>query len=124
MATSHDHGRSNVPTNGYVAASDQFKRPGSHPLREILSKTTRYFVSDCKLGVFEVLDGRRLLDGLLQWQGVREMLVDEDIAGYFEKLRERQSGGPMLNRADQEMLICLTKIASACDGEPEQLYYA
>ena len=119
-----------LPTNCYVAADEQFdqtlgfRRAGSHPLREIARKTNRYFGCDCELGVFEVLDGRRMLDGLLQWQDVLRLLVDEDLAEYFEKLRKQQSGGPMLNEADQKMLLWLTEVATVYDGEPEQLYYA
>ena len=124
MATSNDHGKSNLPTNCYVAASEQFDQPGSHPLREIARKTNRYFVCDCELGVFEVLDGRRMLDGLLQWQDVLRLLVDEDLKEYFEELRKQQGGGPMLNKADQKMLLWLTEIAGAYEGEPEELYYA
>jgi hypothetical protein len=124
MATSNDHGKSNLPTNCYVAASEQFGQPGSHPLWEIARRTNRYFVCDCELGVFEVLDGRRMLDGLLQWQDVRRLLLDEDIAEYYEELLEQQSGGPLLSKADQEILVDLTEIASAYDGAPEQLYYS
>ena len=65
-----------------------------------------------------------MLDGLLQWRDVRRLLVDEDIAEFYEELLKQQSGGPTLTKADQEILVVLTEIAGAYDGVPEELYYA
>jgi hypothetical protein len=120
-----------LPTNCYVAAHLQFnqeqtlgfRRAESDLLLEFAKKTNRYIVCDCGLGVFEVLDGRRLLDGLLQWQAL--LPVDEETGlSHFEELRKQQSGEPLLNKADQEVLLWLTEIAGAYDGEPDELYYA
>ena len=75
----------------------------SDPLTQLAEKTNRYTVCDCELGNFKVYDDRRLLDSLLQWQTV---LPFDEITGLsdFDELREQQSAGPSLNKADKEVL--------------------
>ena len=52
---------------------------------KIANKTNRYALCECGQGLFEVLDNRRLLDSLLQWQAVLPF-DDETGLSDFEKL--------------------------------------
>jgi hypothetical protein len=89
-------------------------------LRWLAGETSRYSICDRDTGVFEVCDDRRLLDSLLQWEGV---LPFDELTGLgdFQRLREQQSSGPTLNEADRDMLEWL--ITNATLGEEENAAY-
>jgi hypothetical protein len=88
----------------------------SDRLVELAESTNRYQICDCGQGGHEVFDGRRLLDDLLQWQAV--LPFDEETRlSDFEELCQRQSGGPKLNKADEEMLTWLMVNAEVIEDE-------
>ena len=91
-------------------------------LRRLAGGTNRYSVYKRDTGVFEVCDDRRLLDCLLQWQGV---LPFDEVTGLsdFQKLREQQSSGPTLNKADQDMLDWLITNANLSEDENDAAYF-
>ena len=88
----------------------------SDRLGELAKRTGRYRICDCGRGAFQVFDGRRLLDSLLQWQAV--LPFDEETGlSDFEELCQRQSGGPKLNKADEDVLDWLMENADAIEDE-------
>ena len=89
-------------------------------LRRLAGETNRYSICEPDTGVFEVCDDRRLLDSLLQWEGV---LPFDELTGLsdFQRLREQQSSGPTLNEADRDMLEWL--ITNATLREEENAAY-
>jgi len=101
----------------------------SHPvavrrrLVKLANKTNRYGLCECGQGFFEVLDNRRLLDSLLQWQAVLPF-DDETGLSDFEKLLAHQGGGPKLNNADEDVLLWLMENACAHEDEADTVYYS
>ena len=88
----------------------------SDRLAELAKRTGRYRICDCGQGGFQVFDGRRLLDSLLQWQDV--LPFDEETGlSDFEELRQWESGGPKLNKADEDLLDWLMVNADAIEDE-------
>jgi hypothetical protein len=94
----------------------------SDRISDLAKKTNRYRVCDCGLGVFEVSDGRCLLDALLQWQAVLPFSEETGLSD-FEELCEQQSEGPTLNEADQDVLLWLMENAGAHEDEDDARYY-
>ena len=92
----------------------------SDRLLELAKKTNRYSVCDCGRGIFEVFDGRRLLDSLLQWQAVLPF-SEETGLGDFEELRKQQSKEPALNDADQDVLDRRFRITVRCLRESRSM---
>jgi|HubBroStandDraft_6_1064221.scaffolds.fasta_scaffold01803_18 hypothetical protein len=88
----------------------------SDRLVELAKRAYRYKILDCGQGVFEVFDGRRLLDSLLQWQAV--LPFDEETGlSDFEELCQGQSCGPKLNKADEDVLDWLMENVDAIEDE-------
>jgi hypothetical protein len=91
-------------------------------LGRLAGETDRYSICERDTGVFEVCDDRRLLDSLLQWQGV---LPFDELTGLsdFQRLREQQSAGPTLNKADQDILDWLITNANLSEDENDAAYF-
>ena len=91
-------------------------------LGRLAGGTNRYSICERDLDVFEVYDDRRLLDSLLQWEAV---LPFDELTGLsdFQILRDQQSSGPVLNKADQDMLDWLIANANLSDGDNNAAYF-
>ena len=92
-----------------------------HSLSDLAKTTRRYSISDRGQGVYEVIDDRRLLDGLLQLRAI--VPIDESTKlSDWEEPRKQQSAGPNLNEADLEVLIWLAGKALAYDDDATAKY--
>jgi len=91
-------------------------------LGRLAGETNRYSIYERDTGVFEVCDDRRLLDNLLQWEAV---LPFDELTGLsdFERLRDQQSSGPTLNKADQDMLAWVITNANLDEDEYNAAYF-
>lgn len=71
-------------------------------IEALARRTQQYSICCVQPAVFEVMDDRRLLDGLLLWDAV----TPDESTGLpeFEKLRKKISEGPTLNEADRDLL--------------------
>ena len=88
-------------------------------LHSLACSTRRYSVHEVHSDFFQVLDDRRLLEGLRAWPD----LPDSDGRDMIEELRGKQSTGPTLNLADQVELYMLMIYASdrASDVEDDAI---
>jgi len=98
----------------------QEKGACSPEIEDLARSTGRYSLSYAEPGFLEVVDNRRLLVGLLQWQAV---VPDESTGGAeFEELRKQMGTGPILNAADQDVLDWLHANAECQPHKDDALF--